>query len=806
MTPRARAWSLTAGRVVNTTFFLFTSVYCALTSSPFAYEQFIQPHVIAWLANFVFLFASLYWLSLCVTALTLVPVLQTPRLRLAAGLYLGIGAAVGAAVTVRNVLPGGDSAAQSLTMAMAALVPLVALGALDRAAAHRPQRPEAPLHRVCALTAAFVWATYAGLAIVRLRAAGGMIESGGALAVGLALSAVAHLIAFTVLFGVLTLIAALASRVGMPRRFESRARLALWIVAAAIVLQRVVFAPIAIVGSASWCLAAAMGGALVISIAGIASLHADVPPSRAAAGAAIIALPAAAFAALAVVTTFDWGFMLQKLSALAIAAAAFAAFRIVAAGAGPARPRRPLALPIAALVAVAVSAVAAPRLSAWTGDPRLDPAFAVDAYSAGDPSFRLLRQFLEPAQALRRDAEFFSFLRRNTSVQAAVAPVAVDFVPQLPPAVERPPDIFLFLIDSLRRDYLAPYNDAVTFTPAFQAFAADSIVFERAFTRYGGTGLAVPAVWAGAMLIHKQYVTPFAPTNALAKLLDASGYRRAVSFDHITDELFGFPEGSTVLDRAVPEMMHTFCGTVGELEADIRAHAADSRPLFAHTRPLDLHIGNTRLAQVPAGESYPGFFGPYAARVRRIDACFGEFLAFLKSVGRYDDSVIIVMSDHGDSLGEGLRWGHGYTVFPEVIRIPLMIHLPARLRGRFVSSPAHAAFSTDVTPTLYALLGQAPVRPRLAAGSPLLAPRGESLPDRTSESFLVASSYGAVYGLVQQDGRRLYVADAIEGHEYLFDLHPSGRDVRLGLTDAEREADRARVRAQVADLADWYRR
>ena len=76
------------------------------------------------------------------------------------------------------------------------------------------------------------------------------------------------------------------------------------------------------------------------------------------------------------------------------------------------------------------------------------------------------------------------------------------------------------LVDSLRRDYLSPYNPKVTFTPATQAFAEESVVFERAFTRYGATGLSVPALWAGGMLLHKQYIKPFAPMNALEKLLD----------------------------------------------------------------------------------------------------------------------------------------------------------------------------------------------------------------------------------------------------------------------------------------------
>ena len=55
------------------------------------------------------------------------------------------------------------------------------------------------------------------------------------------------------------------------------------------------------------------------------------------------------------------------------------------------------------------------------------------------------------------------------------------------PAALRP-HIFVFVIDSLRRDYVSPYNRQVSFTPALERFARESTVFERAFTRYGPPG------------------------------------------------------------------------------------------------------------------------------------------------------------------------------------------------------------------------------------------------------------------------------------------------------------------------------
>ena len=71
-----------------------------------------------------------------------------------------------------------------------------------------------------------------------------------------------------------------------------------------------------------------------------------------------------------------------------------------------------------------------------------------------------------------------------------------------------------------------------------------------------------------------------------------------------------------------------------------------------------------------------GFYTPYAARLERVDACFGEFIAYLKDAGLYESSIVVLTSDHGDSLGDEGRWGHAYTVFPEVMRVPLIMHVP----------------------------------------------------------------------------------------------------------------------------------
>jgi arylsulfatase A-like enzyme len=292
--------------------------------------------------------------------------------------------------------------------------------------------------------------------------------------------------------------------------------------------------------------------------------------------------------------------------------------------------------------------------------------------------------------------------------------------------------------------------------------------------------------------------------NALEKLLTRNGYQWFMTKDHITD-LFTPSPAITWLDEHVTEMEHTFCGTMEELATKLQARPADAPPIFAHTRPLDLHVSKVRSGIAPPGESYPGFSEAYAARVRRIDACFGQFVDKLKEMGIYDDSVIVISADHGDSLGEEQRWGHAYTLFPEVMRIPLIVHLPPQLDGRVAADLGRLSAATDITPTLYALLGY-----RLSDRGPLFGAPLFDAPDadwsrRRRESLFLASSYGAVYGLLSHNGRRLYIVDAINERDYVFEVTRDAVGRRVGLNDAERTQSRKAIRDQVAQLAAQYR-
>ncbi len=436
----------------------------------------------------------------------------------------------------------------------------------------------------------------------------------------------------------------------------------------------------------------------------------------------------------------------------------------------------------------------------------IERAVAPAGVQAQTPAARWTADILAAATAEGPSA-LYDLLPRHTNVPSAhaVSPVQVDWsVLEGPPAAERP-DVFVFVIDSLRRDYLSPYNPAVTFTPAFEAFAQDSLVFSRAFTQYGATGLSVPAIWMGGPLLHKQYVVPFAPMNALARLLTHEQYAEWISMDNILDVILPVTPALDPLDRGVPVRDFRLCRTLDEIRGRLRDRPAGSGPVFGYSLPQDIHVSViAREGARPVDEErYDGFYAPVASRVRRLDACFGAFINDLKASGRYDRSIVIVTSDHGDSLGEGGRMGHAYTLYPEIVRVPLIVHVPAAMRDRYSWDVQRPAYTTDLTPTLFRMLGHEPVPLQPFFGESLAAVPGETrLPPRNR---MIAASYGAVYGALLDGATRLYVVDAIQRREMAFEIGDGpAPGSAVPASAALRRAGGDVIRATVESIAQQY--
>ncbi|MEO7276271.1 MAG: sulfatase-like hydrolase/transferase [Vicinamibacterales bacterium] len=799
-------------RTLTAAFWIATAIYALLSVSPFASQQFLQPRLVPAIAAFATWHAPLSLAALVVAMLGLLPYLRSgDRVVWAfSGMWLG--------TALLELLSGGLASLQpnatAVVVAIGALVPPVWLALLDLGGLNSDrdsgleERPSA-LADFAACGAAALLVT---LAQALLALNGGSPPN--AWWGGVARSAILHLAIFSAIFAVISIVRGLARPAARPGAVETW--LARIVVAAAVAafIERIILAALGLTGPVAIVLAIAFGiaGAVVIGPAGtraprgVEAALAGVIPNWAARSPLLtviwtVAAMGAVAAAQAAVSASDWNFTVARtIAAISWLVALGTMLRVVPGW----LPREGAQGRVSALAPFAACLVIlGGQQFAWGGLLAASDA-AVSSWTSTDMSSRLIVDALAPPAPA--DGGLYAFLQRNTNIphDTPVAPVNIEFAPLGQRAAHRP-HVFLFVVDSLRRDYLSPYNPDVAFTPAIARFAAESTVFTRAFTRYGATGLAVPSIWAGGMLLHKQYVTPFAPMNTLDKLLTAEDYRRWMSMEHIVETITPPTTALEPLDAGVAVKDQRLCRTLEEVRGRLDRMAPSDRPTFVYSLPQDVHISTvTREGNQPVDSAaYTGFNAAYASRVRRFDTCFGAFVDDLKARGLYDDSLIVLTSDHGDSLGEQGRMGHAYTVFPEVIQVPLLMHLPASLRADYVADPAALSFTSDLTPTLYALLGHAPSPPSPIFGRPLYGRTGAPRPARR-ETQVVASSYGSVYGALLDDAKRLYIIDAVSLREYEYELDGTAAGRSIAISSADREAGQKAVRAAVDEVSRVY--
>jgi len=813
-------------RIVVVAFCWLTAAYAWLAASPFSYQEFIRPKMFgtgvfeSWHPVFFWLWLACALFELRRTA--------TPRGVRVFGVFWAI---VGVGLTAAPVLPRLRDDDVSVVVGIVALMPLVWLSV----AAHLHARPYLASQRLAATEdelaridgrwflvaiASGLFAAVASGALtplaMRHEFEPDLLTLG--LSVGLAWNAAYHAAIFCAAFLALIVLVRITANGSFAVQYAC--------VTAFVALVLAVFVRKTVCDAlgfdARTGAAVAVGAAIAIAatwtelrLGRWSSLGARLttaldllfaPAPEAAVNPARLTISLALLALLfygigAASRVIDWDFLMLKVGVGVLWIATFDAVArsmprvrlhasVIAAG---------CLVPLAAWIA---DERIQKRMPGWTGDPVFSVRRVLNRYAVYNAAFRAAEGALHPPAPEAFDA--FVRARSGLSTYVAIEPVDQHFVPPPTPAApaQPPPNIFVFVIDSLRPDYLSPYDARVTFTPRIDEFARESVVFRNAFTKYGGTGLSLPSIWTGGVGVHKQYVTPFHPMNTLEKLLAANRYQRVMSVDVIMEPLLQ-PNPSTIrLDRGIGTMDFQLCRTLEEMQQ--KFPAADTPPVFGYSLPQDLHVSNIVKASVPPGEGYPGFYAPYAARVHRIDRCFGQFVDFLKRRGVYERSVVVLTADHGEMLGEEGRWGHVYFMFPPILSVPLIVHVPPTLRAQPVD-PGAISFLTDVSPTLYASLGYDPKPSNPLMGEPLFGPDAFDPASRRRGVYVLAASYSAVYAVVRRNGHRVYVVDTVKGEDYAYDRDASGVWRAVSLTDGRRAVEQRVVREHLDQIWRVYR-
>lgn len=278
------------------------------------------------------------------------------------------------------------------------------------------------------------------------------------------------------------------------------------------------------------------------------------------------------------------------------------------------------------------------------------------------------------------------------------------------PGVPAGTPVVIISIDTLRADRLPAYGYEGVETPALDALRRDGILFERAYTP---TPLTFPA--------HSSLLTGLLPgvhgvrdnvgykldpgLPFLPRLLKGKGYATggAVSA-YVLQGKSGLDDGFDFYEDSIELRAHAGLGGMqrpgGETLMLSREWLGSvrGRPFF-----FFFHIYEPHAPWEAPAEFRSRYADPYDAEVAAADAVLGELFAELKRLEIYDKATIVVLSDHGEGLGDHGEEQHGLFLYREVLQVPLLVKLPGGRRGgERVAAPAQLA---DVAPTLLSLAG-----------------------------------------------------------------------------------------------------
>ena len=282
--------------------------------------------------------------------------------------------------------------------------------------------------------------------------------------------------------------------------------------------------------------------------------------------------------------------------------------------------------------------------------------------------------------------------------------------------------VILISVDTLRADHLGCYGYKKISTPHFDSIAKEGTLF-------GAVDSPVPMTLpAHTSLLTSQY--PFvhgveengqrfeAGAVTLAGALRSHGYRTAAFIGgYVLDASFGLNQGFDLYDS--PFRIHQ---QAGEEPAELRRPA--ETVLRGATDWLSTHSDRPFFVFIHLYDVHQPYSHGYDAQVRYVDEQVGRFLLFLAAKGLANKSLVVLTSDHGESLGEHGENTHGYFIYQSTLWVPLLMHWPAGT-GPHTSRVDEPGSLIDVAPTILQSLG-IPV-PSQFQGRNLLKPSDEGV-------------------------------------------------------------------------------
>jgi tetratricopeptide (TPR) repeat protein len=311
-----------------------------------------------------------------------------------------------------------------------------------------------------------------------------------------------------------------------------------------------------------------------------------------------------------------------------------------------------------------------------------------------------------------------SILVAGLSCSAACRVPADPARARVAPGVLRGSNVLLVTIDTLRVDRVGAYGSARGVTPTIDEFAKAGIRFERT---YAHAPLTLPS--------HTSLLTSSYPTRngvhdngssslgvhstSVAEALKRAGYRTGAfvgafvldarfglsrGFDVYDDRMTGRGEGVEFVQRSAEQVL----AAAQDWITVKGSPTLPPVPWFAWVHLYDPH------APYAPPEPYRTRHAsePYDGEIAYADTALGSFVAGLRRSDALTNTLVVIASDHGESLGDHGEGTHGLFAYEATLRVPLIMWAPPRLPAATIGDTMRLV---DVVPTILDLLGAAPM-------------------------------------------------------------------------------------------------
>lgn len=409
----------------------------------------------------------------------------------------------------------------------------------------------------------------------------------------------------------------------------------------------------------------------------------------------------------------------------------------------------------------------------------------------------------------------------------STAPADPPPAPQDAPQAARGPDVVVIVVDTLRVDRLGLYGADEDTAPFLSALAAESAVLEHAWSTSSWTAPSTASVFTGLYPTQHGVTAGLVATKAMrqagaeesdstlainqlpAGLLTLPELFRDQGYDtygvttniNINDELGftrGFDQFAFFSDGSARKVAETVVGWESGLRSEtpyfLYLHLNDAHSPYLARDPWFVASEDPQASQLSA----------YDSEIHYLDLYIGRLY---ERLGWGDDTVLMIVSDHGEAFGEHGQTGHHFSLYRELNQVLWLTRAPGVAAGRHAVN----ASLVDVLPTALALAGGEVPADRAGVSLAPLLTGGEAggLEERALYAHRWDAQKGDLWGIIQGGwrlldwGERRELYDLVADPGELSDQSAAKVEVTAGLQEAlgAFRADPGRTWTEVNDVA-----